>query len=72
VIIRKKHHLYQYQITGFPRVLENLENNKFIFQVLEFYNVLEKNIACENIQKSLQINIMPVQQNFDCRRNTGT
>ena len=59
-------------------VLENLENNKFVFQVLEMFlnftkskNVLEKNIACEKInseQKSLWINIKPVQENFDCRR----
>ena len=46
---------------GFPHVLENLDNNKFIFQVLEISlnltksgNVLQKypenNIAWENIR----------------------
>jgi len=43
-----------YLITGFPHILENLENNKFIFQVLDMSlnltksgHVLEKYIASE-------------------------
>jgi len=62
---------------GFPHILENLENNKFIFQVLEVSldftksgNVLEKILPVKNStynKKSLYTNIMAVEENFVCR-----
>jgi len=67
-----------YKVSGFPRALENPGNNKFIFQLLEMswnFNKIRKcagkNIAYEKNPlrtKSLRINIMPVEENFHCRR----
>jgi len=60
--------------TGFPCVLENLENNKYIFQVLDIslnFTKSGKNIACEKIhleQNNISINVMPIEENFYCRR----
>ena len=62
---------------GFPRILENLENNKFIFQILEMSsnfaklrNLLEKILPVKRIHlelKNLWINI-PVEENPDCTK----
>jgi len=61
--------------TGFPCILEN---NQFIFPVLEMSwnfpksgNVLEEILPVKNIhleQNSQCINIIAVEENFDCRR----
>ena len=61
--------------TRVPLILENLENNKFIFQVPEIslnftnsvWNVQENILLVKKInleQKSLWINIMPVEENL--------
>ena len=48
--------LVQYHYAGFPRILENLENNKFVFYVLEMSlnltksgNILEIVLPVKNI-----------------------
>ena len=65
------------EYTGFPCIMENLEkveNNKFIFQVVEMsWNFLEKILLVKRNplkQKCLQINSMPVEENFNCRRKS--
>jgi len=57
-----------YSNTGFPHILENLENNKFIFQVLEFYKIRK----CPGKKHSLWKNPLqtknPVHIYYACRR----
>ena len=63
-------------ITGFPHKLENLENNKFIFQVLEISlnlteseNVLKKVLPVKKStynKKKTGIDIISVEENFEC------
>jgi hypothetical protein len=64
-------------IAGFPRVLENLENNNFIFQpwkcpgILQSHEMSWKKYCSEKSPlERQQVKIMPVQENIDCRRKT--
>jgi len=58
--------------TGFPCILENLEDNKFIFQVMEMSLNWTKsgNVSGRNVDLYPLRTKKPVEENFNCRRKS--